>query len=479
MNMFKIFNILLLGIALCSCTTNCPSRQATAGQAVSPIMLPTPERPAGQEDVIGLTAPKLDTVRVGFIGLGMRGPGAVERFTHLEGVKIVALCDIHSDRVEKCQEILKKAGLPAATGYSGDTVVWKQLCERDDIDLVYICTDWKNHTPMAVYAMEQGKHAVSEVPVAITIDQCWQLVNTAEQTRKHCMMLENCCYDFFEMAALNMAQKGLLGEIVHVEGAYIHDLRSLNFKDPAEGGYNESWRLKMNREHNGNYYPTHGLGPVAQALNLGRGDRMKYLVSLSSNQFGMTAYAKEKFGEDSEMAKQNYALGDMNTTMIKTEKGKSIMIQHDVTSPRPYNRKHALSGTKGYIEKYPRPGIALDPSEATEGKFDNLAAHSFVSQEVFDRLMNEYEHPITKEIGEVARKVGGHGGMDFIMDYRLVYCLRNGLPLDMNVYDGVEWSCLGPLTELSVKNNSAPIVIPDFTRGGWNKIQGFSHAFVK
>jgi len=477
--MFRILGILLIGITLFSCNTNLPSEKAVADQTVSPIVLPAPERPAGQEDVIALTAPKLDTVRVGFIGLGMRGPGAVERYTHLEGAKIVALCDIHPDRVEKCQEILKKAGLPEAAGYSGDTVVWKQLCERDDIDLVYICTDWKNHTPMAVYAMEQGKHVACEVPIAISVNECWQLVNTAEKTRKHCMMLENCCYDFFEMTTLNMAQHGLLGEIVHAEGAYIHDLRSLNFKDPKEGGYNAWWRLKMNQEHDGNLYATHGLGPVCQALNIGRGDRMKYLVSLSSDQFGMTAYAKEKFGEDSEMARQHYAQGDMNTTLIKTENGKSIMIQHDVTNPRPYNRKHSLSGTKGYIEKYPRPGIALEQSEALASKYDNLEAHNFVSEEVFNELMKAYEHPITKEVGEQARKVGGHGGMDFIMDYRLVYCLNNGLPLDMNVYDGVEWSCLGELTGLSVKNNSAPVAIPDFTRGGWNKIKGFSHAFVK
>jgi predicted dehydrogenase len=431
-----------------------------------------------------LTAPKLETVRVGFIGLGMRGPDAVARFTHLEGVQIVALCDIHPERVSNCQEILKKAGLPEAAGYSGSQEVWKQLCERNDIDLVYIATDWKNHTPMSVYAMEQGKHVVCEVPIAISIDECWQLVNTAEKTRKHCMMLENCCYDFYEMTTLNMAQQGLLGEIVHAEGAYIHDLRFTNFRelnitDPDNGGYNDYWRLKMNEEHTGNYYPTHGLGPVAQALNLGRGDRMEYLVSLSSDQFGMTAYAKEKFGENSAYAKQNYALGDMNTTLIKTAKGKSVMIQHDVTSPRPYNRKHALSGTKGYIEKYPRPGIALEPSEELSAKYDNLGAHGFVKREVYNALIAEYEHPITKEVGELAKKVGGHGGMDFIMDYRLIYCLHNGLPLDMNVYDGADWSCLSELTEISVKNNSTPVAIPDFTRGSWNKVQGFKHAFAK
>ncbi len=477
--MLKRLSTLLLGIALIMGNTGCSPRQTADPQQFTPIVLPVPERPAGQTDVVALTAPKLDVVRVGFIGLGMRGPGAVKRFTHIDGVEIVALCDIVPERVKKTQAYLTEAGLPEAVEYSGSQDAWKALCDRDDIDLVYIATDWKTHTPMAVYAMERGKHVACEVPIAMTVEECWQLVNTAEKTRQHCMMLENCCYDFYEMATLNMAQKGLLGEIVHAEGAYIHDLRSLNFRDPEEGGYYNWWRLEVNEQHDGNYYATHGLGPVCQALNIGRGDKMNYLVSLSSDQFGMTAYAKEKFGEDSEFAKRNYAKGDMNTTLIKTEKGKSIMIQHDVTSPRPYNRKHALSGTKGYIEKYPRRGIALEPTEAVAAKFDNQNPHGFASQEVFDQLMETYEHPITREVGEQARKVGGHGGMDFIMDYRLIYCLRNGLPLDMNVYDAVEWSCLGELTEISVKNNSAPVAIPDFTRGAWNKLDSYSHAFAQ
>lgn len=478
--MLRILSLLVAGLMFFSCDSVRKTEQngSTVAQR-TPIVLPAPERPAGQTDVIGLTAPKMDTVRVGFIGLGMRGPGAVQRFTYLDGVKIVALCDIHPERVKSTQKILTAKGLPEAAEYAGSEDAWKQLCERDDIDLVYICTDWNTHTPMALYAMEHGKHVACEVPIATTVDECWQLVNMSEKTRKHCMMLENCCYDFFEMATLNMAQKGVLGEIVHAEGAYIHDLRFLNFMDPKDGGYNDWWRLKYNEEHTGNPYATHGLGPVAQALNLGRGDRMEYLVSLSSDEFGMTAYAKEKFGENSEMARQEYKMGDMNTTLVKTAKGKSIMIQHDVTSPRPYNRKHCLSGTKGYIEKYPRPGIALDPNTDLEVKFDNLSAHDFLSKEQFNAMMKEYEHPITKEVGELARKVGGHGGMDFIMDYRLVYCLRNGLPLDMNVYDAADWSCWGELTELSVKNYGAPVAFPDFTRGAWKKENRFRHAYAK
>jgi len=301
------------------------------------------------------------------------------------------------------------------------------------------------------------------VPAAVSLDECWRLVNTAEKTRRHCMMLENCCYDFFEMATLNMAQQGVFGEVVHAEAAYIHDLRWLMFDETT--GYWDMWRLKHNAVHTGNPYPTHGLGPVCQALNIHRGDRMTTLVSMSTGQFGMTEYAKKKFGADSKYAKAQYNLGDMNTTVIRTEKGKTIMLQHDVTSPRPYSRIHLLSGTKGFAEKYPVRNIALEPD-----------AHRFMSPGQVDSMLKAYEHPFSKEIGEQARKVGGHGGMDFIMDYRLIYCLRNGLPLDQDVYDAAEWSSIGWLSEQSVKNGSAPVAIPDFTRGDWNRLRGLTFA---
>jgi len=251
--------------------------------------------------------------------------------------------------------------------------------------------------------MEHGKHVALEVPAALTIDECWQLVNTAERTRRHCMQLENCNYDFFEMATLNMAQKGLFGEIVHVEGAYIHDLRFLNFNDTT--GYWNMWRLKHLEKEDGNTYPTHGLGPVCHVLNIHRGDNMEYLVSMSSDQFGMSAYAKEKFGEESDYAKRDYKKGDINTTLIKTAKGKTIMIQHDVTSPRPYSRIHMISGTKGFAQKWPRRGVALEPD-----------GHRYLSDENLEKLLKEYEHPIIKEVGEKAKVVGGHGGMDFTRD---------------------------------------------------------------
>ena len=406
-------------------------------------------------DAIELKCDPIETVRIGFIGLGMRGTGAIARYTQIDHVEIVAICDLVQENIDKCQKILTKNGLPKAAAYSGEND-WKKICERNDIDLIYVCTHWELHTPIAVYAMEHDKHVAVEVPAALTIEQCWELVNTAERTRKHCMQLENCNYDFFEMATLNMAQKGLFGEIVHCEGAYIHDLRFLNFD---EKGYWDMWRLKHLEKEDGNTYPTHGLGPLCHIMNIHRGDKMNHLVSMSSNQFGMSLYAKNKFGDSSEYAKKTYKKGDMNTTLIKTENGKTILIQHDVTSPRPYSRLHTISGTNGFAQKYPQKGIALEPN-----------AHYFLAEEKLDSLLKEYAHPIVKEIEEKAKEVGGHGGMDYIMDYRLIYCLRNGLPLDQDVYDAAEWSAIIELSRKSVENNSEPIEIPDFTRGAWKKI---------
>lgn len=446
--------LLLFLIALGACSNTETRNEETLFQAQE--LFPEPPRPEGQTDVIELRCDPIDTVRIAFIGVGSRGKGAVRRYTFLEGVKIVALCDVVPENLDQAQEILLEGGFPEADTYSG-AEDWKKVCEREDVDLIYVCTHWDLHTPIAVYAMEHGKHVATEVPAAINIDECWQLVNTAEKTRRHCMQLENCNYDFFELATLNMVRQGLLGEIVHAEGAYIHDLRSSMFNE--EDGYWEMWRLRHNEKRNANLYPTHGFGPICHILNIHRGDKMEYLVSLASDQYGMTEYARETFGEDSDYAKREYNRGDMNTTLIKTAKGKSMMIQHDVTSPRPYSRIHLVSGTKGFVQKWPVQGIALEPD-----------AHSFMNEEEMEALLVQYEHPITKEVGEMARKVGGHGGMDFTMDYRLIHCLRNGLPLDQDVYDAAEWSSIIELSERSIENHSMPVKIPDFTRGAWKKV---------
>lgn len=433
----------------------CQSFKSSAGN-VKPITVKEPKRPAGQTDVIELRCAPIDTVRIAVIGLGNRGIGAVYRLSFIPTAKIVAICDVQQRYIERAQQRLGKRGYPKVDEYAG-VEDWKKLCERDDIDLIYVTTQWNLHAPIAVYAMEHGKHVVTEVPMALTLDECWQLVNTAEKTRRHCMILENCVYDFFEMSTLNMVQQGKLGEIVHAEGAYIHDLRGEIF---YKGFYWNDWRLCHNTEYNGNLYPTHGFGPISHALNIHRGDRMDVLSSMSTNQFGLTAFAKKKFGADSKEARKEYKRGDMNTTLIRTINGKTMMIQHDITSPRPYNRHHLLSGTKGFAQKYPVNSLAFDPH-----------AHRSLSQEKIDSLLNVYEYPFIKPIREQAKKVGGHGGMDFVMDYRLIYCLNHGLPLDIDVYDSVEWSCLVPLTQLSVKHGGAFVKIPDFTRGAWKKLE--------
>lgn len=469
--MKKVFTIIALGLIVSFACQGVFAQKNS--KTFAPIKVKTPSRPAGQKDVIQLVTPKMDTVRVGFIGLGMRGVGAVERWIHIPGTRIVALCDIRAERVEKSQKMLKKSGLPEAASYSGKDDAWKELCKRDDIDLVYIITDWKHHAEMGVYAMEHGKHVAIEVPAAMTLDEIWKLVDTSERTRKHCMQLENCVYDFFELTTLNMAQQGVMGEVLHVEGAYIHNLE--DFWDH----YWSNWRMDYNRKYRGDVYATHGMGPACQVLDIHRGDRMKMLVSMDTKAVNGPAYIKKRTGKEV----KDFKNGDQTTTMIRTEKERTMLIQHNVMTPRPYSRMYQVVGTDGFASKYPVAEYCLRPSQVSSTEIpdhENLNAHGAVSAGVKKALMAKYKSPILdKELEETAKKVGGHGGMDYIMDYRLVYCLRNGLPLDMDVYDLAEWCCMAELTRLSIENNSAPVEVPDFTRGGWNKVKGYRHAFSK
>jgi hypothetical protein len=399
----------------------------------------------------GYTAPKLNTVRVGIVGLGMRGPGAVDRLSYIEGVDIKALCDLSPEKVEAMQKKLENTN-HKPTPYSGSEDAWKKMVDRDDLDLIYICTPWHLHTPMAVYAMNAGKHVAVEVPAAKTLEECWQLVETSEKTKKHCMMLENCCYDFFELMTLNMARQGFFGEIVHVEGAYIHNLIDLNFD---KDGYQNMWRLRENTGISGNLYPTHGLGPICQVLNINRGDQMDYLTSVSTNDFNMRDVANDLAAKDPFFKPWEHAKfrGNMNTTLVRTKKGKSIMIQHDISSPQPYSRIHLVSGSKAFARKWPERKIA-------EG-------HDWVKPDRYKELETMYTPEIVKKVGELAKKVGGHGGMDFIMDWRLIDCLRNGIAIDQDVYDAALWSSITPLSVASVANRSSSVDVPDFTRGAW------------
>lgn len=432
------------------------------------IKVNVPQRPAGQESVLRLAAEPIDTVRVGFVGLGMRGTGAVWRFLYMPGTRIASLCDVEPDRVAKSQKMLADKGFPPAAVYSGQEDAWKQLCESDDVDLVYICTDWVHHAPIAKYAMEHGKHVAVEVPAANTLDEIWELIDTSEKTRRHCMMLENCVYDFFEMNTLAMAQAGLFGEIIHAEGAYHHCL------DPYWGEYWHSWRLEYNRENRGDVYPTHGIGPVCQVLDIHRGDRMKILVSVDTDTFNGPKVYEKHTGEPC----PDFRNADQTNTLIRTEKGKTILIQHDVLTPRPYDRLYQVVGTDGYAGKYPVGQYCLRQNAGIGSSYDALDLEKVYMGEELKELQSKYPNPVlTPELEELAKEVGGHGGMDFIMDYRLIYCLRHGLPLDMDVYDLAEWCCISELSRISLENGCVPVEVPDFTRGEWDRVQGFSYAF--
>ncbi|WP_294793272.1 Gfo/Idh/MocA family protein [Prevotella sp.] len=445
------------------------------------IMIESPERPAGQKDVLGLALPKMKTVRVGFVGLGMRGPSAVADFALIPGVEVVALCDYVEARAAKQNETLRKHGLAPAAIYSGEKG-YEELCRRDDIDLVYIATDWEHHAIVAKYAMEHGKNVADEVPSAMNLEECWELVNLAEQKQLNCMILENCCYDWFEMRTLNMAQHGVFGEVLRAQGAYIHNLdefwdyywKNPNGSDPEQLG----WRLKYNRENRGDIYATHGLGPVAQLLDIHRGDRMATLVAMDTKSVHGKELVEAKTGKPCD----DFRNGDHTTTLIRTENKKVIELQHDVMNPQPYNRLYQLTGTRGFANKYPIEGYALDSKQlaasGVQPQVDNLSTHSFMPEAEKQALEEKYDHPILKKFGKLAKEVGGHGGMDFIMTARLVYCLQNGLPLDMDVYDLAEWCSIAELGALSMDNDCAPVAFPDFTRGLWNKTQGYKHAYA-
>ena len=479
----KIYSIALAALVSLSAVT-------ASAQSLSPstkwhwdkgtIVVESPERPAGQQHALGLKVAPIQTVRVAFVGLGMRGEWAVMRFAHIPGVEIVALCDYEEPRAERFQKYLREAGLAPADIYYGENG-YKEVCQRPDVDLVYVATDWNHHFPVAKFAMENGKHAAIEVPSAMNLEQCWELINLSEKLRLHCFILENCCYDEYEMTALAMKQDGLFGEVIRAEGAYIHGLEwfwDSYWKDPNDNDKdNLRWRMKYNMENRGDVYATHGLGPVAQCLDIHRGDRFTTLIAMDTESFVGKEWVENKTGKEC----KEFRNGDHTTTLMRTAQGKVIEIQHNVMTPQPYNRLFKLTGTKGYATKYPTPELALsgDALKGTDApQMDNLNAHGFMPAAQRDALLKKYYHPILTKYIEKGRKMG-HGGMDYVMDARLVYCLQNGLPLDMDVYDLAEWCSLAELGTISMDNNCAAVAFPDFTRGHWNDVKGYKHAMAE
>ncbi len=392
-----------------------------------------------------------ETIRIGVIGTGGRGNSLVDNFSEVPGVRITALCDTVKDKVLKTQTKLDKAGKasqPIALFHSDDHA-FEGLLKRDDIDLVVIATPWNWHVPMAVAGMKQGKHVAIEVPAARTLGECWDMVNTSEATQRHCIQLENCCYGYNEMMVLNMVRAGLFGELTHGGAAYNHDLRGILFSDEGEG----LWRRAEHFNRDGNLYPTHGLGPVAHYMDINRGDRFDTLVSMSSISAALQSYRKEKLEASDPRQKEVYKEGDFNVSLIRTVKGRVIELEHNVSSPQPYDRINLIAGTKGIFRDYPAR-VYLDG--AKREAFESL-----------DPYKEKYEPALWKKVGEMAKEIGGHGGMDYVMAYRLAECMKLGLPPDIDVYDAAAWSAPIALSEASVADGSAPQKFPDFTRGEW------------
>ena len=396
-----------------------------------------------------LVAPPLQTVRIGFVGIGLQGSGHVNNLLKIDGCRITAACDVRSERTEWATRAIVAAGHPAPTVYTRGPRDFERLAETEDLDLIYTATPWEWHVPVMLAAMRNGKHAATEVPAAMTIDDCWALVEASEKFRKHAVMMENCNYDRMEMMVFNMARQGLFGELLHAEGGYLHDLRAIKFENRNEGLWRRAWSQKLN----GNLYPTHGLGPLANCLDINRGDRFEYLVSMSGPSRGLQDWAREHFPAGAPQRQENYVLGDVNTSLIKTERGRTIVVQHCTNLPRPYSRIHTLQGTKGLFQGYPNR-VYIEG----RGKADEWVAA--------DDAVKEFEHPLWKEMGE--RSAGaGHGGMDFLEDYRLIASLRAGEPTDMNVYDAAALSAVVELSAQSTARRSRPVDVPDFTRGRW------------
>ena len=408
----------------------------------------------------GFAAPPMDRIRLAFIGIGDRGSAAVRRVSKIPGCEVAALCDLRKEAVDKNFKWLEKnvhGGVLPRKTYFGSSECWKGACDDPEVDVVYVAVPAYLHARIALYAMNAGKHVLVEVPAANTIDDCWSIVETSERTRRHCMMLENCCYGESELLAWNLCHQGVLGSLSHAEGAYIHNLTERHLANSFRNR-NPPKRSSLH----GNSYPTHPLGPICLYLDINRGDRMNTVVSVSSGSFTWKDYIAETFKPDDWQSKLEIDRGDINTSIIKTARGRTIMLQLDFTTPRPYSRINLVQGSRGCFWGYGWPARL-----AVAKKPGGEIGKEWMPQKEFDEYAAKYRHPLWKSVGEIAKKVGGHGGMDFIMDLRWAYCLQNGLPLDMDVYDLASWSSIVECSRKSDLAGGAPVELPDFTRGAW------------
>jgi predicted dehydrogenase len=449
-----------VGASLAGCATD--QAQASGRPAMPHKNIgETRPRPAGLKPVHDLTTKPLEKVRVAVIGLN-RGLTHVNCCLGVEFAEVVAVCDFRKERAIRAADLCEKKNGRRPAIYGGTEDIWEQLVEREDVDAVYVATPWKWHVPMALRALERGKHAFIEVAAAVTVEDCWRLVDASERMQRHCVMLENCCYGENELFVLNLARAGVFGELTHAECAYLHDLRAILYSLGTEG----DWRRDYHWQYDGNLYPTHGLGPVAQYLGIGRGDQFKFVVSTSSPERSLTKYRDEQQPNAGRHAAEKYICGDMNTSLLKTELGRTILVQHSVVSPRPYSRINALYGTEATFFDYP---ARLAVEKPKHYGLEVAGAEEWLEDSDMKKMRQQFTHPLWKKLAERA-KGSGHGGMDFVMNWRLLDCLRQGATPDSVVYDAAAWSCIIETSVRSVATGSQPVAIPDFTRGLWKTI---------
>jgi predicted dehydrogenase len=439
------------GLAAGSALTPLPA----LAESVTAITHPdeAPPRPLTARSMRGVPLERRETVRFAIVGTGLRGRSILSELLAIEGVRIVAVADIVADKAARAVRMCTEAGHPEPAVYTDGERDFERLVERDDIDYVYTATPWHWHTPVMLAALRAGKHCGTECPMGITLRDLWAMVDASERAQRHCMQLENCNYGYNEMLVNRLVHDGVLGEVQHGAAAYIHDLRTILFETRDEGLWRRDWHTRIN----GNLYPTHGLGPVAWYMDINAGDRFDYLVSMSTAERGLTLHREATVSDRSDPKwREQYITGDLNSSLIRTARGRTILLSHDVSSPRPYSRFNHVSGTKGTFEDYP-------PRIYVEGRGPS---HRWASM---DEYKASHEHPLWTRIGELARLKGGHGGMDFVMMWRLVQCFREGLVPDFDVYDSAAWNAPLPLSQMSVARGSQPMRFPDFTRGDWTK----------
>ena len=390
-------------------------------------------------------------VRLGFIGVGGQGTNLLRTSLNMKDVEVPAVCDIDREHLARAERLVTESGRKSPATYGGGDEDFHRLVAQDDLDGVLIVTPWEWHVPMGLAAMKAGKYACLEVPGATTIQGCWDLVNTSEQTGMPCMMLENHSYQDNNLAVLNMIRAGLFGELTHGECGYQHDVRY--HKMDKDG--NLGWRGRHSVVRNGDLYPTHGLGPVAQWMDINCGNRFLYLTSTATKSLGMKQYMVERKGPDHPQARLTYALGDIVTTVIKTARGETITINHDTNSPRPYSNMMKIQGTKGLYNEL-RGAVYIEGlTEVGKERWIDFAPYQ-----------EKYRHTYWKEFQKMAEGFG-HGGTDYIKLRGFIDAVKEKRPTPIDVYDTVAWSVVSPLSEMSVAKGSAPVEFPDFTRGRW------------